>query len=44
MDKKFINLGKSEVEKKFKQNKNLILITDVDIYKVKLPNKISSGK
>ena len=45
MGKKIIKFGNTEIEKqKFHQHKGLILISNIDINKLILSNKVSCGK
>ena len=45
MDKKVISFDDTKIEKcKFHKNKSLILINNIDINKIVVSNKVSSGK
>ena len=45
MDKKIIKFGDSENEKrKFHQHKSPILVSNIDINKIEVSNKVSLGK
>ena len=45
MGKKIIKFGNTEIEKqKFHQHKGLILISNIDINKLRLSNNVSCGK